>query len=99
MIAADLAGKRLERREDQPVWEFTETRFVLTNRGKPAGADFRTVAPALEGVKLNGRWVVMYSKYDIGCALEKHQATDCLGHDHASAVLLGKAAVLYALRR
>ena len=67
--------------------------------GKPASTDFRTVAPALEGIKHNGRWVVIYSKYDIGCALEKHQSTDCLGHDHASAVRLGKAAVLYAMRR
>jgi hypothetical protein len=67
--------------------------------GRPAGADFRTVAPALEGIKINGRWAVIYSKYDIGCALEKHQSTDCLGHDHESAVRLGKAAVLYAMRR
>jgi hypothetical protein len=67
--------------------------------GKPSGPDFRTVAPQLEGIKIDGRWVVIYSRYDIGCALEKHQSTDCLGHDHASAVLLGKAAVLYALHR
>jgi hypothetical protein len=67
--------------------------------GRLAGPDFRSVAPQLEGIKINGRWAVIYSRYDIGCALEKHQSTDCLGHDHASAVLLGKAAVLYALRR
>jgi len=66
--------------------------------GKPE-TELRTVAPALEGVKVNGRWAVIYSKYDIGCALEKSQSTNCLGHDHASAVLLGKAVVLYALKR
>jgi hypothetical protein len=43
--------------------------------------------------------VVIYSKYDIGCALEKHQSTDCLGHDYDSAVVLARAAVLYALKR
>jgi hypothetical protein len=61
--------------------------------------EFQTVAPALEGIKYNGRWVVIYSRYDIGCALEKHQSPDCLGHDYDSAVRLGKAAVLYALKR
>jgi len=66
--------------------------------GRPE-AEFREVDPYLEGVKVNGRWAVIYSKYDIGCALEKHQSTDCLGHDHASAVRLATAAVLYALRR
>jgi hypothetical protein len=38
LTSKDLAGWRLERWKDQPVWEFTDTRFVLTNRGKPAGA-------------------------------------------------------------
>lgn len=61
--------------------------------------EYRSVPPALEGIRLGNRWVVIYSKYDIGCALEKHQSTDCLGHDHDSALVLGTAAVLYALKR
>jgi hypothetical protein len=67
--------------------------------GKGIDTEFRKVKPALEGVKLNGRWVVIYSRYDIGCALERHPTPGCLGHDYASAVALGKAAVLYALKR
>lgn len=65
--------------------------------GKRVTPEYQSVPPALEGIKLNGRWVVIYSRYDIGCALEKHGSSDCLGHDFASAALLGKAAVLYAL--
>lgn len=61
--------------------------------------EFREQAPQLEGIKLGNRWAIVYSKYDIGCALEKHQSTDCLGHDHESALKLGSAAVLYALKR
>lgn len=60
---------------------------------------FRDVPPALEGIRYNNRWVVIYSRYDIGCALEKHQSSDCLGHDHGSALKLGQAAILYSLRR
>jgi hypothetical protein len=54
--------------------------------------------PALEGIKLNNRWVVLYSKYDIGCALEGHQSSDCLGYTPESAKKLAGAAVLYTLR-
>jgi hypothetical protein len=63
------------------------------------GTPFRDVAPDLEGIKFKGRWVVIYSRYDIGCALEKHQSTDCLGHDYDSALKIGAAAVLYSLKR
>jgi hypothetical protein len=63
-----------------------------------SGAEFRNMPPALEGIKLNNRWVVIYSRYDIGCALERHQSSDCLGYDHASALRIGSAAILYTLR-
>jgi hypothetical protein len=74
---------------------------VRCRRRLPDGkvTELRNVPPALEGVKLNGRWVVIYSRYDIGCALENHKSTDCVGHDHDSALRLARAAVLYALKR
>jgi hypothetical protein len=53
----------------------------------------------LEGIKINGQWVVIYSKYDIGCAIEGHKSADCLGHDKDSALRIGAAAVLYSLKR
>jgi len=62
-------------------------------------AGYKDTAPALEGIKIDGRWVVIYSQYDIGCALEKHQSSDCLGYDHTSALRLASAAVLYALQK
>ncbi|HTU21504.1 MAG TPA: DUF4159 domain-containing protein [Gemmataceae bacterium] len=67
--------------------------------GKGVDPEYRELAPALEGIKYNGRWVVLYSKYDLGCALEGNKSSDCLGHDYDSAVRLGRAAVLYALKR
>ncbi|MBL8796606.1 MAG: DUF4159 domain-containing protein [Planctomycetia bacterium] len=80
-----------------------EITSVRCRRERPEspGADggYQNVAPALEGIKIDNRWVVIYSKYDLGCALEKHVSPDCLGHDHDSAVKLARAAVLYALQR
>ena len=43
--------------------------------------------------------MIIYSKYDIGCALEGHKSTDCLGHTKESALQLAGAAVLYSLKR
>jgi hypothetical protein len=79
----------------------TEIKQVRCRRRLADGTvtELRSVPPALEGVKFNGRWVVIYSPYDIGCALENHKATDCVGHDHESALRLARAAVLYALKR
>ena len=62
-------------------------------------AGFEDLPPALEGVKVNGRWVVVYSRFDLGCALENHKSTDCLGHTPDSARRLAAAAVLYSLKR
>jgi hypothetical protein len=78
-----------------------EIKQVRCRRWLPDGkaSELRNVPPALEGVKFNGRWVVIFSPYDIGCALENHKSTDCVGHDHDSALRLARAAVLYALKR
>ena len=66
--------------------------------GKPSPG-FEPGPPKLEGVKWQGRWVVLYSPLDLGCALERTKSPDCLGHDFDSAAMLGKAAINYALRR
>jgi hypothetical protein len=54
--------------------------------------------PQLEGIQVNGRWVVIYSKYDIGCALERNTSTDCVGYDPDSALKIATAVVLYNAR-
>ncbi len=61
--------------------------------------EYQQYEPALEGVQIKGRWAVIYSRWDIGCALEKHKSPQCLGHDYESAVRIGRAAVLYHLER
>ena len=41
--------------------------------------------PQLEGVKINDHWAIIYSKFDIGCALERHTGLECKGYTHESA--------------
>jgi hypothetical protein len=64
-----------------------------------AETNFQDVQPMLEGIKIDGRWVVIYSRYDIGCALEKNKSSDCKGYDPDSAMKLATAALLYSLKR
>jgi hypothetical protein len=70
-----------------------------TADGKGAEPTFKDVAPMLEGIKVDGRWVVIYSRYDIGCALEKNKSSACKGYDPDSAMKLATAALLYSLKR
>ena len=51
--------------------------------------------PYLEGIRANGRWVVLYSRYDIGCALERNTSADCVGYDPKSAMEIATAVVIY----
>ncbi len=52
--------------------------------------------PHLEGVFLDGHWALIYSKYDIGCALERSVAMDCKGYSHESAIKIASNIVVYA---
>jgi hypothetical protein len=88
---------------DDPVFSaaLNGTAIKTVKRRPSSGAkrDYVTAPPALEGLRYKGRWVILYSKVDIGCALERHTSAECLSHDYDSAARLGRAAILYALTR
>lgn len=70
-----------------------------TQRGKP----YVEIDPVLEGLRLEpdnpkSPWIIIYSKYDIGCALDKHAGTDCLGYSHEGALDLASQVVMYLLK-
>ncbi len=75
---------------------------TVKRREKASTADkesgFADLPPLLEGIKVDGRWAIIYSKYDLGCAMEGHKSSDCLGHTRESALRLAAAAVIYALK-
>ncbi|MBC8115255.1 MAG: DUF4159 domain-containing protein, partial [Candidatus Saccharimonas sp.] len=57
----------------------------------------REAEPFLEGIEIDGRYAVIYSKYDISCALERQAAGNCEGYLPEDAVKLATNIVLYAL--
>jgi hypothetical protein len=94
--------------KDEPLYKIAEQAGIdLKNvkcrrenaEGTGAEKELRTYPVMLEGIKVDGRWVVVYSKYDIGCAIEGHKSADCLGHDKESALRVASAIVLYSLKR
>ncbi len=50
----------------------------------------------LEGVKFNDHWAISYSKYDIGCTVERNTDLSCKGYTHESAVKIAINVVVYS---
>jgi hypothetical protein len=71
----------------------TDLSKVQYTRAAGGGLGF----PTLEGIKINDHWVVIYSKYDIGCALERHTGPECKGYNYESAVRIAGNIVIYSL--
>lgn len=66
--------------------------------GPPSSAPmFRQVPPELEGIKLADHWGVVFSPYDLSCALEKENASDCHGYTRQDAARIGLNVLLYAI--
>ena len=65
----------------------------------PLKAAVRRVPPELQGLKLGDRWAVVFSPYDISCALEKHDSLECRGYTRKDAARIGINVVLYSLQQ
>ena len=59
----------------------------------------RQVQPELHGIRLSAddRWLVVFSPYDVSCALEKTNSIECRGYTQQSALRLSANVILYAL--
>ncbi|MFO0813860.1 MAG: DUF4159 domain-containing protein [Gemmatales bacterium] len=68
-----------------------------------SGKAYAPMDPQLEGIRLDPKdptspWVLVYSKYDIGCALDRHASADCVGYQHDSALDLAMQVLLYSIK-
>lgn len=57
----------------------------------------REVEPFLEGIEIDGRFVVVYSKYDISCALEQQSSIACSGYVRQDAMKIAINVLMYAM--
>ena len=70
-----------------------------TDPGKPLKAAIHKVPPTLEGIKFGGRWGVVFSPYDLSCALEKQNTLECRGYTREDAARIGLNVLLYSLQQ
>ena len=70
-----------------------------TAPGRPLEAAVHKVPPDLEGVKLGDRWGVVFSPFDLSCALEKRDSLECRGYLREDAARIGLNVVLYSLQQ
>ena len=99
-------GRQLERIPvDDELFQIGHTLNTVRRRRSRAAANnaidgnVEAGPPFMEGIKINGRYVVIYSKYDISCALERQASVACTGYIPDDAVRLAVNVVLYAKLR
>ncbi len=55
-------------------------------------------APQLEAIRIGDRYRVVFSRYDISCALENGTSSSCYGYKVDDAAKIGANILLYALQ-
>jgi len=70
---------------------------VEQGANQPMQTRVRKVEPELEGISIEGRWAVIFSPYDISCALEQHESLECRGYTRKDATRLGLNVLMYSL--
>jgi len=65
--------------------------------GGPLSSEKRKVPPQLEGIRIGDRWAVIFSPFDISCALEKQNSMECTGYDREDAEKIALNILLYSL--
>ncbi|TWT96790.1 hypothetical protein Pla108_25640 [Botrimarina colliarenosi] len=109
-VAAALPGARFESIPPDdplltPVFGGFDIRLVdirdpqPTADDQPLAARTRRRAPRLEGVQIDGRWAVVFSPYDLSCALEQHEAVQCRGYSKEDAARIGLNVLLYSINQ
>ena len=59
----------------------------------------REVSPELEGILFDDRYGVIFSRYDLSCALEKQNSMVCQGYIREDAARIGLNVLLYSLQQ
>ncbi len=67
-------------------------------RGGDAGSRQVKIDPLLEGIELQSRWAVIFSPYDLSCALQNANSPDCKGYVTEDAYRIGLNVLLHVLR-
>ncbi|MBM4058283.1 MAG: DUF4159 domain-containing protein, partial [Planctomycetes bacterium] len=108
-IAEVLPGRPLEKiPTDDPLFKAEEyggydVRRVTFREAAgddgPLGVRKRQGPPQLEGIRIKDRWAVIFSPFDLSCALEKQNSMECTGYDREDAERIALNVLLYTLNQ
>ncbi len=65
----------------------------------PLKAHLAKVSPLLEGVQIDDRYAILFSPYDISCAMENGSSLECNGYVKEDAARLAINVILFALQQ
>lgn len=88
-IFSDTIGHRID--------QVRLRKLVPGDAGASMQSRTEVVPPILEGIEIDGRYAVVYSRYDISCALENQASLACDGYEEQDAMKLAVNIVLYAM--
>jgi hypothetical protein len=66
---------------------------------QPLKSLIRKVPPELDGIKIGTHYGVVFSAYDLSCALEKQDSVECQGYTREDAARIGLNVLLYSLQQ
>jgi hypothetical protein len=107
-IAAIFPGKSLQRiPPEHPLFTRSYRGFDLPkvtlrdpqvrSGDDPLRANLTQISPLLEGLTIDDRLVVIFSPYDLSCALENGASLECKGYVKEDAARLATNVILFAL--
>ncbi len=71
----------------------------VTTSDEPMTRRTEEITPLLEGIEFDGTYQVIFSPYDLSCALESFGSLECLGYTREDAARIGVNILLYALQQ
>jgi hypothetical protein len=72
---------------------------LLREDGGRLDARRTQTTPVLEGLQVNGRYAIVFSPYDISCALESSSTLECKGYIKVDAARMATNVILFALQQ
>jgi hypothetical protein len=67
--------------------------------GEPLKSALRRVPPEFKGIRFGDRYGVIFSEFDLSCALEKHDSMECRGYTREDAARIGLNVLRYAMQQ
>ncbi|MEI8373401.1 MAG: DUF4159 domain-containing protein [Planctomycetota bacterium] len=67
--------------------------------GEPLKSTLRRVPLELKGVRFGDRYGVIFSEFDLSCALEKHDSMECRGYTRTDAARIGLNVLRYGMQQ